>query len=254
MENTQFKPTDAACKATDRSTKSSFDDLSSEVKKQDTEEFEELVRSKNLHKKRSSELPAQLQGIGPLIAAAQGQEEVNPTDPDFSLQAIGMPSSSGPLHSAMVAQTEAVSGSSLTIPQIQEIGDQIIDTITLLNTQHVREMRIQLQHVPHMEGIEIIITEYTTAPAQYNIAFQEVNPSQFQLLQQAGLLLEGKDHNPLREQLSAKGFEVHQITLSLQDTHTSPTYSKHPDYLQQQHSQQDPRDGQQHPQESFQQD
>jgi hypothetical protein len=90
--------------------------------------------------------------------------------------------------------------------QMKEIVDQIINKLYTIDTSGRTNTLIQLKHPPLFAGSSIVITSYSTAKGEFNIAFENLTQAAKQLLDMK------ENQEALKFALDQKGYTVHIIT------------------------------------------
>lgn len=89
---------------------------------------------------------------------------------------------------------------------IQEIVDQIIANLYTLEVGGRTDTVVTLKYPPILEGANLVITSFSTAKGEFNVAFEN-------LTQAAKQLLDAKENQiSLRSALEEKGYTVHIVT------------------------------------------
>ncbi|MBA3957801.1 MAG: hypothetical protein H0X51_05330 [Parachlamydiaceae bacterium] len=99
---------------------------------------------------------------------------------------------------------------------IQELIDQIIDKIYTLEASGKTDTVLVLKHPPMFEGAQVIISSFSSAKNEFNIAFENLHPNAKELVEQNINMLKAG----LEEQAHIQA--VHIITASTQIEHVFP--------------------------------
>lgn len=101
---------------------------------------------------------------------------------------------------------EAASGS-LTL---QQIIDQVVDSIHVLKADGHTETVVMLKHPPELVGAELVLTAFSQARGEFNIAIHNLTQAAQLFLEQNNIRL------GLKQALEEKGYTVHIITTTTQ--------------------------------------
>lgn len=115
---------------------------------------------------------------------------------------------------AIIGDTSEMKTSSVS--QIQEIVEQLIDKLYMVDTKGKTETIVILRHPPMFEGAQVVLTSYSSASKEFNIAFENLRPD-------AKLLLDN-NLNTLRSALTEDGHAkaIHIMTTTTNIEHRIP--------------------------------
>ncbi len=100
--------------------------------------------------------------------------------------------------------------------QLKEIIDQIIDKLYTINTSGRSDTLIQLKHPPLFAGASVVITTFSSAKGEFNIAFENLSQAAQQLIAMK------ENQEALKFALDQKGYTVHIITATTLTETSSP--------------------------------
>ena len=124
--------------------------------------------------------------------------------------------------------------SSLSRAEAFDLARQMIEKITLMKTQGETTTTVTLQYPPLFQGAQVLVKQFTTAPGEFNLTFQN-------LTAQAQQMMDMKtSREALLQTLQEKGYNVH-IIVTTQDVE-KPEYKQD---LNPQNQQQQQQGGQQ---------
>lgn len=107
--------------------------------------------------------------------------------------------------SAVTESNEGV-GESSKSADLQHLIDQIVDTLTIIETKGQTDTVVKLQHPPLFAGAELRLTAFENAPKEFNISFSNLSPDARQLLLAS--------QNQLLQSLEQKDYVVHILTMT----------------------------------------
>lgn len=112
----------------------------------------------------------------------------------------------GPPPSIASVGEEPLNIKGTVISQMKEIVEQIVDKLYVIESQGKSEVYISLKYPPLFEGAQVVVTSFTTANKEFNLAFENLRPD-------AKLLLDNNMHL-LRQSLTENGYAkaLHIVT------------------------------------------
>lgn len=111
------------------------------------------------------------------------------------------------LETSPIAPAEKAQGPApVRIIELKEIIDQIIDKLYTISTSGRSDTLIQLKHPPLFAGASVVITTFSSAKGEFNIAFENLTQAAQQLITMK------ENQEALKFALDQKGYTVHIIT------------------------------------------
>jgi hypothetical protein len=98
-----------------------------------------------------------------------------------------------------------------------ELFKQAVDAVATVVTTATTTTVVTVRYPPIFEGASILVTEYSSAPKQYNITFGNLSPDARRLIEAAG------SETQLRQSLIDKGYTLHMMTIEAQPPTISTT-------------------------------
>lgn len=99
-------------------------------------------------------------------------------------------------------------GGGASSPSLQQVVDQIVDSLYILKTDGGTETVVMLKHPPELAGAELSLTSFNHAKGEFNIGIHN-------LTQAAQLFLEQNNiRMGLKQALEEHGYTVHIITMT----------------------------------------
>jgi hypothetical protein len=102
---------------------------------------------------------------------------------------------------------------------LQQIVDQIVDSLYILKRDGQTETVVMLKHPPELTGSELVLTSFSQAKGEFNIAIHNLTQAGQLFLEQNNIKL------GLRQALEEHGYAVHIITTTTQPFTTIATES-----------------------------
>lgn len=105
-------------------------------------------------------------------------------------------------------------GGAATTTSMQQIVDQIVDSLYTLKTSGGTETVVMLKHPPELAGAELLLTSFNHAKGEFNIALHNLTQAGQLFLEQNNIRI------GLKQALEEQGYTVHMITTTTEPLRT----------------------------------
>lgn len=102
---------------------------------------------------------------------------------------------------------------------MDELFLSLVDNIQELRQSGKVELTVELKNVPHFEGVTLVITEFSSARGEYNLAFYDLSSKAQQMM------VNPLQQDQLRGAMEQRGYAVHIIIATTESIRTEECFT-----------------------------
>jgi hypothetical protein len=103
-----------------------------------------------------------------------------------------------------------VTGPSDAYYKLIRLAEKVVEKIFIMKSEGRTEITLLLKNIPHFEGAQLRITEFSSARGEFNLSFTNLTS------QGHALISKNEARDMLNQALHEKGYVVHQITADIE--------------------------------------